>query len=54
MGRPEAVTDRRRRTPRRPLPLAPPPAAPAPVSPLLTSRRHIDLQRVCSAIGRAG
>ncbi|MFE9612436.1 putative leader peptide [Streptomyces sp. NPDC006012] len=24
----------------------------APSLPLLTSRRHIDLQRVCSAIGR--
>ncbi|MEU6537883.1 putative leader peptide [Streptomyces sp. NPDC047000] len=28
-----------------------PPAPPPPSSPLLTSRRHIDLLRVCSAIG---
>ncbi|WP_373310902.1 putative leader peptide [Streptomyces alanosinicus] len=26
--------------------------APLLISPLLTSRRHIDLQRVCSAISR--
>ncbi|MGV9992111.1 putative leader peptide [Streptomyces sp. NPDC003374] len=37
MGRLESVTGRTSRTPR--------------PSPLLTSRRHIDLQRVCSAIG---
>ncbi|MFE2042862.1 putative leader peptide [Streptomyces sp. NPDC059477] len=38
MGRLEPVTSRASRRPRR--------------SPLLTSRRHIDLLRVCSAIGR--
>ncbi|MFK0173862.1 putative leader peptide [Streptomyces sp. NPDC090306] len=54
MGRPEAVTGRGRRAPRGPLPLVPPAAVPAPASPLLTSRRHIDLLRVCSAIGRVG
>ncbi|MGW2823980.1 putative leader peptide [Streptomyces sp. NPDC001443] len=29
------------------------PSSPPRPTPLLTSRRHIDLQRVCSAIGRA-
>ncbi|MFB7600475.1 putative leader peptide [Streptomyces sp. NPDC056160] len=33
---------------------APLPGAPPPVSPLLTSRRHIDLLRVCSALGAPG
>ncbi|MFD7872594.1 putative leader peptide [Streptomyces sp. NPDC059766] len=28
------------------------PSSPPRPAPLLTSRRHIDLQRVCSAIGR--
>ncbi|MFQ6146360.1 putative leader peptide [Streptomyces sp. SID10815] len=47
MGRLEPVTGRasRSRTAR--------PASPR-TSPLLTSRRHIDLQRVCSAIGPLG
>ncbi|MFI6208312.1 putative leader peptide [Streptomyces sp. NPDC051041] len=40
MGRLEPVTSRASRTARR--------------SPLLTSRRHIDLLRVCSAISPAG
>ncbi|MFG2126848.1 putative leader peptide [Streptomyces sp. NPDC048751] len=40
MGRLEQVTDGVSRTPG--------------PTPLLTSRRHIDLQRVCSAIGPRG
>ncbi|MEU0969589.1 putative leader peptide [Streptomyces sp. NPDC005917] len=41
MGRLRTVTGRQRRGSRKPCPV-----------PLLTSRRHIDLLRVCSAISR--
>ncbi|MFJ4681826.1 putative leader peptide [Streptomyces sp. NPDC088789] len=64
MGRLEPVSSRVSRTARRAsLPSAPPPTEGTalsrrspmpPASPLLTSRRHIDLLRVCSAISRRG